>query len=235
LSGERRHIFICFSSRDVEIARELVGDLEASGLNCWISIRDLGPGQNYQEAIVQALESAGAVIFLFSESSNQSSEIKKELAISSSINTPVFPVRLSPIAPSGALRYELATRQWIDLFPDRAAAVGQLATSLRRALGETSGSLSDQRSASGGSVAPYVAAMVRKPASPQVTGEQMEALRLLLARRIGPIAKVLLRKAASEGISYDDLLIRLSAHVQAGSDREAFLNSARALAPSGPR
>jgi len=109
--------------------------LEANGLKCWISFRDVPTGQNYQETIVQAIKTARGIVFLFSESSSKSGEIKKELSIGSSINVPVFPVRLSPIAPSGALRYELATRQWIDIFPDRRPALGRLAEAIKEAVG----------------------------------------------------------------------------------------------------
>src|SRR5215813_6743818 len=102
---ESAHIFICFSSKDESTARKVVEFLEADGLRCWISSRDVPPGQNYQETIVQALEHANGVVFLFSENSNASGEIKKELALSGASNVPVFPLRLSPIQPSGALRY----------------------------------------------------------------------------------------------------------------------------------
>src|SRR5438105_528874 len=60
-------------------------------------------------------------------------EIRKELSIGSSMNAPVFPLRLSEIVPSGALRYELATRQWIDIFPDRQRAFHKLAEAMRKA------------------------------------------------------------------------------------------------------
>src|SRR5712692_9571131 len=118
-------LFICFSSKDEAVAR---------GLKCWISSRDVPPGQNYQETIVQALESAKGIVFLFSEHSSQSAEIRKELSIGGSINVSVFPPRLSPITPRGALRYELATRQWIDIFPDREQALGKLVETIEKVL-----------------------------------------------------------------------------------------------------
>jgi TIR domain len=98
------HIFICFSSKDEAIARGVVAFLESAGLKCWISLRDVLPGENYQESIVRAIEAAQGIVFLFSESSNLSGEIRKELSIGGSINVPVFPLRLSPVAPSTALR-----------------------------------------------------------------------------------------------------------------------------------
>jgi len=128
------HLFICFSSKDEAVAREVVEFLEENGLKCWISLRDVAPGQNYQEAIVQAIETAQGIVFLFSEHSSRSGEIKKELSIGGSINVPVFPLRLAPIAPSGALRYELAIRQWIDIFPHRNYALGKLAETIKKAI-----------------------------------------------------------------------------------------------------
>src|SRR5882724_4825119 len=99
-------IFVCFSSKDEAAARRVVSFLEGRGVRCWISARDVEPGQNYQESIVQALEAAKAIVFLFSENSNKSGEIKKELSLGSSESIAVIPLRLAPVLPSGALRYE---------------------------------------------------------------------------------------------------------------------------------
>jgi TIR domain len=134
MSSNESRIFICFSSKDAATAREIVSFLEAEGLKCWISFRDVAPGKNYQEAIVDALEKAAGIVFLFSKLSAESAEIKKELSIAASCNIPVFPVRLAAISPSGALRYELATRQWIDIFPDREPALRRLVDAMRQVL-----------------------------------------------------------------------------------------------------
>lgn len=238
------HIFICFSSKDEAVARDVVQFLEAEGLKCWISLRDVPPGQNYQEAIVYALETAGSIVFLFSEFSRQSREVKKELSIAGGINVPVFPLRLSPITPLGALRYELATRQWIDIFPDREYAFHRLAKSLREVLraAATAGherlcaSLLPATTAGMVELAPDLAATspAKKPAQPAHTpivapgSEAFEAMRVLLARHIGPIARVFVQNAANETRTPDDFCERLAAHVSAPSDRAAFLRQARA-------
>jgi hypothetical protein len=127
-------IFICFSSKDESTARGVVDFLEARGLKCWISSRDVGPGQNYQEAIVEAIAASKVLVFLFSDFSSKSDEIKKELSLAGSRGAAVIPLRLCPIMPTGALRYELATRQWIDIFPDRDAALERLATAATEGL-----------------------------------------------------------------------------------------------------
>ncbi len=124
-------IFVSHASKDRAQAEALCNDLEQAGLPCWISSRNIGPGENYQEAIVAALNRCSAMVLLFTGSANQSPEIKKELALASVLQIQVIPVRLQDIAPTGAFQYELATRQWIDLFPHRAAALETLAASLR--------------------------------------------------------------------------------------------------------
>jgi hypothetical protein len=225
------HLFICFSSKDQAIALEVVTFLETRGLQCWISARDVPAGQNYQETIVHALEHAGGIVFLFSEFSSQSGEIKKELSIGGSINVPVFPLRLTSVIPTGALRYELATRQWIDIFPDKERALGKLVETIHESLsgrpardvnagGENGGVGQDARP-------PVTATSMPRVAVVAAGSPEFEAIRALLARHVGPIAKVLVQKAATEARSPQELCERLAAHVQAPADRAAFLQAAR--------
>jgi hypothetical protein len=232
------HFFICYSSKDEAVARRVVEFLEAKELNCWISTRDVPPGQNYQETIVQAIEEAKGVVFLFSEFSSASGEIKKELSLAGSVNAPVFPLRLSPIAPSGALRYELATRQWIDLFPDLEHALARLAQTIQGHLDAGSAGEADVVSPA---IAPTAterapAAAPRKrrareaPRPPLIASgsPEFEAIRALLARHTGPIAKVLVEKAATGARTLDEFAERLAAHISAAPDRPAFLQAVRA-------
>ena len=234
------HIFICFSSKDEAIARIVVEFLEAHGLTCWISARDVPPGQNYQETIVHALEKAQGIVFLFSEQSSQSGEIKKELSIGGSMNIPVFPVRLSPITPTGALRYELATRQWIDIFPDRERALRKLVETIQKVLAVPAAGAPDVPipEPSARTAAVIARALGTPPPAkrkPRARGpliaadsQEFEAMRALLARHIGPIAKIFVQKAATEARSLDEFCERLAAHVSAPTDRTAFLQAARA-------
>jgi TIR domain len=231
------HIFICFSSKDEAVAREVVTSLESAGLKCWISLRDVAPGQNYQEAIVEALEVARGIVFLFSEFSSKSQEIRKELSIGGSINVPVFPLRLSPIAPSGALRYELAIRQWIDIFPDRADALARLGRSIKQTLGASAAEVevptaADTSPPRAGPARPRPPAKRRtKPPSEPIVASgspEFEAIRALLARYIGPIAKLFVEKAAVEAHSVDEFCDQLASHVPASADRTSFLQAVRA-------
>jgi hypothetical protein len=237
----KHDIFICFSSKDEASARKVVALLEARGLKCWISLRNVRAGENYQEAIVDALETARGIVFLFSTSSSQSNEIKKELSLGGSLKVPVFPLRLDPITPTGALRYELATRQWIDLFPDAEKALDQLADTINEVLNRPAADEDDEvgLNPASASVAPPMAPVqiippppkkrAKKPTQPlfEANSPELEAVRIMLARHIGPIAKMLVQKASIEAPSLDSFCERLAEHVSAPADRASFLRAAR--------
>ena len=111
-------VFITHSSRDYKQSRAVVDVLEKNGIPCWISERDIGAGDNYGDAIVDAIENAKAMVLVFSANANNSDEIKKEIALASQRKLTVVPIRIEDATPSKAFRYELITRNWIDAFPD---------------------------------------------------------------------------------------------------------------------
>jgi hypothetical protein len=119
-------IFISYSSKDQKVARTICTALENRGLACWISFRDVKPGQNHQEQIVKAIRAAKIMVLVFTANANNSNEIKKELALASQNNSVVIPVRIEDVTPNEAFAYEFATRQWIDLFDDWENSIARL-------------------------------------------------------------------------------------------------------------
>ena len=121
-----KKVFISFSSKDLKTASAICGALEARGHPCWMSSRDVMPGENYQGAIVRAIREAGVMVLVFSANANNSDEIKKEMSLASQSRTMVIPVRSEDVLPSEDFTYELATRQWIDMFIDWEQAIEKL-------------------------------------------------------------------------------------------------------------
>ena len=76
-----KKIFISCSSKDSKAALTICEAIEARGYACWISSRDIGPGENFQEAIASAIGDAALMVLVFSANANNSGEIKKELAL----------------------------------------------------------------------------------------------------------------------------------------------------------
>jgi hypothetical protein len=120
-------VFISHSSQDRRIAGRVCEALEQRGLACWLASRDIGPGENFQEAIVKAIRSVRAMVLVFTGSANNSDEIKKEIALASQNHLAVIPLRVEDVLPSDAFLYELSTRQWIDAFDDWDRAMARLA------------------------------------------------------------------------------------------------------------
>jgi len=127
-------IFITYSSKDQKVARTICTALENRGLNCWISSRNVQPGQNFQEQIVKAIRTAKVMVLVFTANANNSNEIKKELALASQNNLIVIPVRIEDVTPNEAFAYEFATRQWIDLFDDWENSIAHLVETIAAAI-----------------------------------------------------------------------------------------------------
>ena len=116
------------------------------------------------------------------------------MSLAGSLDKPVFPLRLLLMALSGALRYELAIRQWIDVFPDKQRALRTLAETIKKA--SVSSALEERDSPR---VVPIVAPGAQMVPIVAPGTQEFDAIRTLLARHIGPIAKVLVEKAAEPG------------------------------------
>jgi hypothetical protein len=127
-------IFISFASQDRGVAMTLCSALESRGFKCWISARDILPGENFQIAIVRAIREAKIMLLVFTANSNNSEEMSKELALASQSKLMVVPLRVEDVTPNDAFAYEFATRQWIDFFADWEFAIQQLADRIENAM-----------------------------------------------------------------------------------------------------
>lgn len=108
------HIFISYSSKNDIAAKFCCDALERAGHRCWIAPRDIPPGSVYADAIVARLRDCGMVLLVFSEDSNSSSHVRKELERAVSWNRPILSLRLDASPCSDALTYFVADSQWID-------------------------------------------------------------------------------------------------------------------------
>jgi tetratricopeptide (TPR) repeat protein len=130
-----RPVFVSYATADRKLALSVCEAIESRGTACWISCRDVAPGENYQEAIVHSIRDARAMVLVFSEAANNSDEIKKELSLASRCHLPVMALRIEDVEPSDAFAYELSTRQWIDAFQGWDRAIDALVGRIRQLSG----------------------------------------------------------------------------------------------------
>ena len=65
-------VFISYSSKDKPTADAVCAMLESRGVRCWVAPRDILPGVEYAEALVDALQQSRLMVLVFSSGSNQS-------------------------------------------------------------------------------------------------------------------------------------------------------------------
>jgi TIR domain len=222
-------VFISFSSLDSADAALLCERLEKEGIVCWISTRDVKPGENYQAAIVNAIKTAKIVVLAFSANANGSPEVSKELSLASAFKVTVIPVRMTEALPQGAFLYELSTRQWIDAFKKWDSALELLVSTAKRICARPS-EVEDRPPFE----KPAAEKSRRASQSPsrgtlQIPGAELEEARSVLAYFVGPIAHVLVKRAASVSASLSDFKERLASEVPTAEERKAFLQRLKGL------
>jgi TPR repeat protein len=144
MSDVTASIFISHASRDRRIAETICSALENRGLRCWLANRNVAGGENFQEAVVRAIRSAKVMLLIFTANANDSDEVKKELVLASQNRLIVIPLRVEDITPDDAFAYELATRQWIEMFDDWERGLERLVTRLAFVLPESMRQASEQ-------------------------------------------------------------------------------------------
>src|ERR1700704_3147496 len=97
--------FISYSHQDKPTADAACATLESTGVRCWIAPRDIVPGKDWGESIIDAIEGAKVMVLIFSGHANASPQIKREVERAVNKGISIITVRIEEIAPSKALEY----------------------------------------------------------------------------------------------------------------------------------
>ena len=125
-------VFISYSSEDRVIAEKVCRLLEGDGLPCWIAPRDVAPGHDFGEQIIDAIESTQVMVLILSAHANASIFVKREVERAISAGRVAIPLRIQEVQPSKALQLFISSTQWIDAWaPPLPARVHLLAAELR--------------------------------------------------------------------------------------------------------
>jgi hypothetical protein len=127
----RYDVFISYSSRDKNVTDALCHFLEENTIRCWMAPRDILPGQDYAEAIVQAMSKVKIFILVYSNFSLSSQWVKKETNVAVSKEKIIIPFRIENCSFEGtAMELYLNDRHWIDAVPYPYKAFGDLAVAI---------------------------------------------------------------------------------------------------------
>lgn len=220
-----RDVFVSYSQADRECAFQLVAQLESRGIGVWVAPRDISPATDWAEAIIEAISGARLMVLVFSASCNSSPQVRREVERAVHREIPILPFRIEDVLPAKSLEYFLSTPHWLDAFPPpREPHFERLSVHIQSILSSPAATLPTVHV--NPSALPGAAAVPRNQLlSLDVT--ELESLERRLAYYVGPVAKLLVKRAASKAASREELTQMLAAEVDAAPARKQFLDACR--------
>ena len=135
VEGMNYDMFISYSTKDKSIADEIWTKTEAQGIRCWIAPRDISPGESWAESIMRAISMARIMVVVFSDSSNTSPSVIREVEHAVSTGATILLFRIDDTTLSPALRYFVENCRWFDaLSPPMERHIEELVASVHTLL-----------------------------------------------------------------------------------------------------
>jgi len=126
-------VFISHSSKDKPLADAICAKLEEDNIRCWIAPRDVGPGQDWPTAIVEAIKSSKIMVLVFSKYSNKSKQVKKELSVAVNSESIIIPFKIDKTPLEGPMELFLTDTHWLDAMnPPTERDIENLVDSVRK-------------------------------------------------------------------------------------------------------
>jgi len=107
-------VFISYAIEDKPTADAACATLEAQRIRCWIAPRDVLPGMDYAQALVEAIKQSRVMVLVFSSRSNHSPHVRREVERAVSAGIPILPFRIENVPLSPSLEYFIGTVHWLD-------------------------------------------------------------------------------------------------------------------------
>jgi hypothetical protein len=201
--------FLSYSRSDERFALRLAKDLRARKVTMWVDQLDIRPSEHWDRAIERAVRNCRGIVVVLSPRSVASDNVADEISFAIDSGKSVLPVMIEKcVLPLRITRMHL-----ID-------ATGSYDKALQQCLAEL---------ASPANARPGADVREPKPVASLRQDVLLNAKRQL-AEILGPIANVLVDKAASRAASAGDLYGQLAQHITGDEDRARFL----AMAPEPP-
>ena len=88
--------------------------MEQNGISCWIAPRNITPGLDFAEAIIDGIKSSKLFILVYSSNSSNSKQVIREVDRAVHTGIPVINLRLEDVPLSKQLEYYLSSVHWLD-------------------------------------------------------------------------------------------------------------------------
>jgi len=212
--------FLSYARLDEPLALRVANDLIAAGVSLWVDKYDIRPSQHWDRAVETAVRGCRGLIVILSPRSAASPNVADEVAVAIEDGKEIIPILIE--ACTVPLR--MTRMQYLDATVDFDEAVRRCLAVIR-----AEDPLVEPPSPP---PAPHFAP---DTAPPGLAPEVLRDAERRLAAVMGPIARVLVQKAAATAASPAELYQALAAGVANPADRTAFLaDAAHAPAAAAP-
>lgn len=107
-------VFISYSSSNKDAANKVCEFLEINGISCWIAPRNIKPGKEYGEEIINGIENSNVFVLIYTQEAVKSPHVLREVERAVSKSLSIFSYMKENVPPSKSLEYFLYATQWID-------------------------------------------------------------------------------------------------------------------------
>jgi hypothetical protein len=214
-------VFLSHSHVDKQHADAICHCLERAGVRCWVAPRDIRPSEDWAEAIINGMDQCRILLLIFSSSSNNSPQVRREVERAVNKGLTILPFRIEAVPPSKSLEYFISTQHWLDAFGrDLDASLAELLSCVTAVL--------EPRQAETAKPAPIPAPAAASAPSPGIApalqAAELEPVTLELARVLGPIARKLVQRASQAGRSRQDVIAAVAREIDDAAERKQFLS-----------
>lgn len=115
---DNKYVFISYSSVNKAIADATCHILEECGIPCWIAPRNIVPGKTWAGNIVQAIRDCAIMVLIYSEDSNNSSQVANEVDRAFNNRKIIIPFMVDETPMNDDFDYYLSRKHWLVAYPD---------------------------------------------------------------------------------------------------------------------
>ena len=110
-------IYVSYSQKDRSVVQRVCQSLTEKGVQLFVDYEQLAGG-DYAQELTKQIESAEAILFFYSENTENSTWVKHEIEFSLSKNKCIIPILLSEPKNSSWLQFNLGSFNWIKFDGD---------------------------------------------------------------------------------------------------------------------
>lgn len=107
-------VFLSYSRHDSAVVERIAEKIEQAGYPIWIDRSGIHGGEQWRNAIVDAIEAADVFIIFLSPNSVKSTNVRKELDLADASKISIIPITIASVIIPQQMKYQLAGIQIIE-------------------------------------------------------------------------------------------------------------------------